>query len=53
MATKHVLGPDVDLDAEDVREPHGQRLCCTRPAMRLDSPDAPASTSLQGPGGRR
>ena len=26
MDTKHVLGPDVDLNAEDVRDAHGQRI---------------------------
>ncbi|MGB7964137.1 MAG: ribbon-helix-helix protein, CopG family [Propionicimonas sp.] len=32
MATKHVLGPDVDLDAEDVRDAHGQRITEARAA---------------------
>ncbi len=26
MGTKHVLGSDVDLDAEEVRDTHGQRI---------------------------
>jgi hypothetical protein len=26
MSTKHVLGPDIDLDTEDVRDAHGRRI---------------------------
>ena len=32
MSTKHVLGPDIDLDTEDVRDAHGRRITETRAA---------------------
>jgi predicted HicB family RNase H-like nuclease len=32
MSTKHVLGPDIDLDTEDVRDPQGRRITETRAA---------------------
>ena len=32
MSTEHVLGPDIDLDTEDIRNTHGRRIAETRAA---------------------
>jgi hypothetical protein len=32
MSTKHVLGPDIDLDTKDVRDAHGRRTTEARAA---------------------
>lgn len=33
MSAKHVLGPDIDLDAEEVRDAQGQRITEARAAQ--------------------